>query len=191
VSTGLPVPPVTTYALNIGTGSFTANWSPVTATSYEIDVSTSSSFASFVSGYNDLTIGNVSSYEVTGLAANTTYFYRIRSVNATGSSVNSNVVTVLTGTFAATISPGNSTICYNTAPGTYTATGGGGAGSYTYLWYLNGTSTGTTTQTYAPGSLTANTTVYCAVSSTGYGTKNTSTVTITVLEATLGGTAKW
>ncbi|MDD5360919.1 MAG: T9SS type A sorting domain-containing protein [Ignavibacteria bacterium] len=96
VSTGLPVPPVITYASNILSTSFTANWASVTATTYKIDVSTSSTFASFVGSYNNFDVGNVINYTVTGLSASTTYYYRVRSVNAAGSSVNSNVVTVLT-----------------------------------------------------------------------------------------------
>jgi hypothetical protein len=51
------------------------------------------------------------------------------------------------------ISPGSSSICYNTSPGTFTATGHGGSG-YTYLWYKDGGSTAITTQTYDPGVLT-------------------------------------
>jgi len=76
----------------------------------------------------------------------------------------------------ATVAP----LCYNTAPGTFTATGTGGTGSYTYLWYKNGSSTGTTTQTYAPGTLTTSSTFYCAITSGSYGTTNTSTTSITV-----------
>lgn len=96
VSTGLPVPPVITYATNITSSSFTANWAAVTATTYKIDVSTSSAFSSFVGSYDNFDVGNVINYSVTGLSANTTYYYRVRSVNATGSSENSNVVTVVT-----------------------------------------------------------------------------------------------
>lgn len=96
VSTGLPVPPVITYATNIAGTSFTANWAQVTATSYKIDVSTNSDFSSFVGSYNNYDMGNVTSFSVTGLTANTNYYYRVRSVNATGSSVNSNVVAVTT-----------------------------------------------------------------------------------------------
>ena len=96
VSTGLPVPPVTTYATNILGTSFTANWAFVTATSYKIDVSTSSTFSTFVTGYNNLDVGNVNNYSVTGLTSGVTYYYRLRSVNSSGSSVNSNVVTATT-----------------------------------------------------------------------------------------------
>jgi uncharacterized repeat protein (TIGR03803 family) len=52
--------------------------------------------------------------------------------------------------------------------------------AYTYNWYLNSVSTGTATQTYSPGNLSANATIYCAVSSGTCGpvSSNTSTVTV-------------
>jgi hypothetical protein len=81
----------------------------------------------------------------------------------------------------AIISGGATPICYNSSPGTFTATGSGGNGSYTYLWYANGASTGITTNTYTPGNLTSSTDFYCAVSSGACGTVNTSTSTITVV----------
>jgi uncharacterized protein (TIGR02145 family) len=73
-------------------------------------------------------------------------------------------------------------ICSGSNPGTFTATATGGSPTtYTYLWYKDGVSTGTTTQTYAPGNLTANTNIYCVVS-TGSGCSTTSpTTTITVV----------
>src|SRR6185369_264013 len=59
-------------------------------TSYRLDVSTSSGFGSFVTGYNDLNVGNVVTQSVTGLTPGTQYFYRVRAVNASGTSANSN-----------------------------------------------------------------------------------------------------
>jgi autotransporter-associated beta strand protein len=84
------------------------------------------------------------------------------------------------GYLSAGISGGTTPICYNTAPGTFTATGSGGTGSYTYLWYKDGASTAITTQTYAPGNLNATSSFYCAITSGSCGTVNTSTTTITV-----------
>lgn len=75
----------------------TANWSAmVGATSYLLDVSTSATFTSFVTGYNGLNVGNVTSYAVTGLVANTTYYYRLRANYTCGLSSNSTVITYAT-----------------------------------------------------------------------------------------------
>jgi hypothetical protein len=82
-------------------------------------------------------------------------------------------------TLSANLSGGSTPICYNTAPAMFTATGSGGDGTYTYLWYKNSTSTGVTTQTYTAPALTANASIYCAVSSCGQ-TANTSTYNVTV-----------
>jgi len=37
-------------------------------------------------------VGNVTSWNVTGLVANTSYYYRVRAVNIGGTSPNSNVI---------------------------------------------------------------------------------------------------
>jgi len=51
---------------------------------------------SFVPGYENLDVSNVTSYPVTGLQNNTTYYYRLRSYNGTITSLNSNVITAVT-----------------------------------------------------------------------------------------------
>ena len=61
------------------------------ATSYRLDVSLSSSFGTFVPPYNNLNVGNVTNFGVTGLAANTFYYYRVRAFNG-NASPNSNVI---------------------------------------------------------------------------------------------------
>jgi phosphodiesterase/alkaline phosphatase D-like protein len=62
------------------------------ATSYRLDVSTSNSFVTYVGIYQNLDVGNVTSRNVTGLAANTFYYYRVRASNGNGTSLNSNVI---------------------------------------------------------------------------------------------------
>ena len=63
--------------------SFMATWPRVTgAKGYLLDVSTSSSFVSFVDEYHDLDVGDVTRRVVTGLGRGTTYYYRVRAYDA-------------------------------------------------------------------------------------------------------------
>jgi len=92
-----PATPTATAASNPLTTSFQANWSSAPrATGYRLDVSTSSSFSSLVSGYNNLDVGNVLSKSVTGLSPGTTYYYRVRAYNSGGTSGNSNTISATT-----------------------------------------------------------------------------------------------
>jgi len=62
------------------------------ATSYLLDVSTSNTFGTYVPGYRDLNVGNLTSKNVTSLTANTSYYYRVRAFNGNDTSPNSNVI---------------------------------------------------------------------------------------------------
>ncbi len=83
-------------APTVGTGSspattgFTANWTAPTGGgsetfTYEVAVSTSSSFASTLSSQSGIASGTTS-YQFTGLSNGTTYYFRVRTNNAGGSS---------------------------------------------------------------------------------------------------------
>lgn len=103
-----------TAATNVTDVSFSANWNAALgATGYRLDVSTDPGFSSFVSGFNNLDVSNVVTYSVTGLAQSITYYFRVRSYNAVGTSANSNAITTTTYNsevqdWAETRIPGNS-----------------------------------------------------------------------------------
>ncbi len=84
-----------TYAASSIAGtSFFANWTICAdASAYFLDVATDSGFTSFVAGYNNFNVGNVFTSSVTGLAYGT-YYYRVRAINACGTSANSGTITV-------------------------------------------------------------------------------------------------
>ena len=91
--------PTATFATGPNSTGFTANWTAPAGTAlitgYRLDVSTDSGFTSIVADYNDLAISGTSK-TVTGLSPNRTYYYRVRAVNAGGTSSNSNTVTTIT-----------------------------------------------------------------------------------------------
>jgi hypothetical protein len=92
----LPGAPATPTVSGVTTTGFTANWSATTgASSYRLDISTASNFATFVSSYGDLTV-NGTSQAVTGLTPGTTYYARVRAVNASGTGANSATLTQAT-----------------------------------------------------------------------------------------------
>jgi len=98
-----PSAPTATAATGATNCSFNANWNSVSgATGYLLDVATDSSFTNYVSGYCDIVVGDVLSYNVTGLSASTTFYYRVWAYNLNGTSGGSNTITVAT---SANVSP--------------------------------------------------------------------------------------
>jgi hypothetical protein len=72
-------PPPGAWTTDVASYSFSANWSSsFFGTRYGLDVSTSSSFSTYVPGYQNLNVGNVTRRSVTGLNPSTTYYYRVR-----------------------------------------------------------------------------------------------------------------
>jgi hypothetical protein len=86
-------PTIPTFSSVSSTG-FTVNWGAVSgATSYRLDVSTSSTFANYVS--QDITVGGTSQ-SVSGLTPATIYYARLRAVNSGGTSTSSTTGTQAT-----------------------------------------------------------------------------------------------
>ena len=79
---------------------WTAATDNVAVTGYRLDVSTTNSFTSFIPGYNDANVGNVTSTSVTGFSPSTTYYARVRASDAAG-----NVSTNSTSAFGTTLAP--------------------------------------------------------------------------------------
>jgi hypothetical protein len=77
--------------------SFLAKWEMVSgATGYRLDVSTDPSFHSYVSGYQDRDIENVTSHVVAGLTPATRYYYRVRAYDSASVSSNSETTAAAT-----------------------------------------------------------------------------------------------
>jgi hypothetical protein len=90
-------PPVATVHTNITQTSFSANWNAsVTATGYRLDVAFDNTFTSYLPGFQNKDVGNVTTYSVTGLTANTNYYYHLRAYNSNGTSIVSNIINAKT-----------------------------------------------------------------------------------------------
>ncbi len=80
----IPANPTVESASLIDQSSFTANWTSIEgATSYLLDVSQTSDFSTFISGYEQKSV-STNSEIVTDLNSGETYFYRVSSQNAGG-----------------------------------------------------------------------------------------------------------
>jgi hypothetical protein len=136
-----PLVPTATAATTVISSGFTGNWSSVSgATGYRLDVSTSSSFSSYVTGYQNLNLGNVINRSVSGLSASKIYYYRVRAYNGAGTSGNSNVISVTTSsiTFAQMLSPtpglpGSNGSTFTSSSVTFSWSAGSGVTEYS-LW---------------------------------------------------------
>lgn len=121
----IPNTPVATAASVIGFTNFTANWATsLGASAYFLDVATDAAFTSMVTGYNNLSVGGVTSYAVTGLSLNTTYYYRVRAITACSATQtgNSNTITQTTNWCGSTLTVAH--VSGTLAPETKTVTYG-------------------------------------------------------------------
>ena len=205
--TTLSLPPTIGTASAVTGSGFTANWTVPGAQgaasfTYTIEVSTNSgSFdANIVGGATVTSVASGSATQaISGLSPGTTYYYRVKAVNAGGfnaSGISASFTTTATApptvatgtagsitTTAATISTNNITsigtasvtvsgVCWATSTGTETA-----AGSHT----IDG-ATSATTYTSSVGSLTANTLYYLkAYATNSVGTSYGSEINFTTL----------
>ncbi len=92
-----PSAPVPGTPANIFSNSFTARWNKSEhASGYSLDVAIDIEFIAKLTGYNGLILGDTTSAKVRGLNPKTNYYYRVRALNAGGSSPDSGPVTVKT-----------------------------------------------------------------------------------------------
>ncbi|MGV3460933.1 MAG: GEVED domain-containing protein [Flavobacterium sp.] len=93
-ATGAPGTPTGTPSES----SISANWtaSATGGVDYILEVATNTGFTTYVSGYNNLNVGTVLTYNITGLAANTTYYVRVRAKLGDCVSTNTTYATIKT-----------------------------------------------------------------------------------------------
>ena len=96
-----PAAPVATAATSVLSTGFAANWdASAGATGYKLDVAADIAFSNLLSGYNNLDVSNVTTYDVSGLTGNTPYYYRVRAYNTSATGDNSNTITANTSAAA-------------------------------------------------------------------------------------------
>jgi phage-related protein len=111
-------------ATSIGSQSFTANWSEgvdnVGVTGYLLDVATDDEFTTYVTGYENLDVGNVTSYGITDLTPQVGYYYRVRAYDAAGNISNDTSSPEHVTTVPSTIEEGGTLeVAYDAAEDTY------------------------------------------------------------------------
>jgi hypothetical protein len=80
-----PAAPVVSAASNGTVNTFWANWlASGSATNYWLDVAPTNDFSVYLDGYSNLVVGAALTFSVTGLQAQTEYYYRVRAENGAG-----------------------------------------------------------------------------------------------------------
>jgi len=178
---GLPLTPTLTSPSNSATGigtNPTLSWNASTgATSYQLQVSTSSSFTTTVVNQSGIT---ATSYAVSGLTNSTVYYWRVNATNASGTSAYSSIWSFTTssgGSLPAPtlLSPSNSATGVSITP---TLSWNASTGATSYQLQVSTSSSFTTTvvnqsgitaTSYAVSGLTNNTVYYWRVNATNAG----------------------
>ncbi len=139
--------------------TFTANWADVTGeTGYKLEVATVSDFSSITQTFSAIA-ANATSQAVTGLTANTTYYYRVTTLNSTCTSSPSNTITIATACTAPTAQP--TSLSFNGIGST------GLNGSFTVSASANGYLVLRSTSNTAPSPAPLDGTTYTAGSTVG------------------------
>ncbi|MBX3101706.1 MAG: fibronectin type III domain-containing protein [Bacteroidetes bacterium] len=148
--------PTVDLATNVGCAGFTANWQAYAgATGFRVEWSPDITFTTGVS-HQDIADGTATSYTVTGLDQNTTYYYRVRAADACGNtpfSVGAQVTT-LDRVATPAIQPAGSIGCSG-----FTAhwDAAAGATGYTLEWADNAGFSSATTVNIPNGAATSHT----------------------------------
>ena len=95
-------------AIGFWGNSFLAGWEPLSGgvDTYLLDLSTDPGFSSFVPGYHDLDVGDVTEADLVGLSPEVTYYLRIRAVVNGELTAYSPVVTIRLGRSRPEATPG-------------------------------------------------------------------------------------
>jgi len=158
-------------ATNITNTSFTANWNSVNkATGYKLYLDGSAT---------PIILGNVTSYDFTGLTGGSSHSYYVKAINSAGESSNSNTVntTLLPSSSVATSATSITTTSFIANWGTVT-----GATSYTL--FIDGVSSYTGTNlTYTKTALTASSShsYYVVVTNASGNSANSNTVNVSTI----------
>lgn len=140
-----PVDAPTGLTLTVSGTSITATWNSVAgAVGYNLDISTSNTFASGVSSYNNLT---TTSRTITGLTAGSTYYVRVSAKSSKGAisgyiTANATIIGQTTGVAINTDTCGQAVVTWNATAGaaTYKLAYAKSGGSATTIDGITGTS---------------------------------------------------